>query len=45
MRLVVIVHLGIDEGIMDETKDFYKHFPSKFGMVLGTLVLSSLTPC
>jgi hypothetical protein len=30
MRLVVIVHLSIDEGVMDETKDFDKHFPSKF---------------
>jgi hypothetical protein len=29
MKLVVIVHLSIDEGVMDETKDFYKHFPSK----------------
>jgi len=29
MRLVVIVHLSIDEGVMDETKDFYKHSPSK----------------
>jgi hypothetical protein len=29
MKLVVIVYLSIDEGVMDETKDFYKHCPSK----------------
>jgi len=29
MRLVVIVHLSIDEGVMDETTDFYKRSPSK----------------